>query len=58
LVTEKLRAPVGAEVEIVRLAVNCVGLFTVVELTVIPDPTFTLLTPAMNPVPVNTTFNV
>ncbi len=39
-------------------AVSCVGLSTVVVLTVMPAPTFTVLTPAMKLVPVNTTLSV
>lgn len=55
--TEKLRAPVAAVAEMVIFAVNCVELFTVVELTEIPDPTFTVR-PLLKFVPVKTTFNV
>ncbi len=57
-VTENARGPVAAATVIVRLAVICVGLLTVVELTVIPAPGFTALTPVMKFVPVNTTSSV
>src|SRR5262245_56297332 len=39
-------------------AVICVGLLTVVEFTVIPDPMVTELVPLMKPVPVKTTSTV
>src|ERR1044071_5635631 len=50
LVTEKLWAPVAAAAVTVMFAVIWVALSTVVVLTVMPAPTFTELTPVMNPV--------
>ena len=59
LVTEKLRAPTVAFEAIVRLAVICVALFTVVVFTVISDPKiFTFLKPVMKLVPLKITFSV
>ena len=58
LVTEKLRVPMLAEGLIVGLAVICVELFTVVEFTVIPEPTFTELVPETKFIPVKTTLSV
>jgi len=58
LVTEKFRAPVTAPAVIVRFAVKLVALFTVVELTVMPLPTFTEETPSIKFVPVKTTSSV
>jgi len=58
LVTEKFRAPVVAAAVTMRFAVKLVKLFTVVELTVMPSPTFTEVTPAIKFVPVKTTSSV
>jgi hypothetical protein len=58
LVTEKLRLPVAARTVIVRLAFRLVELVTVVEFTVIPDPTFTELTILLKFLPVKTTSKV
>ena len=58
LVTKKFRAPVAAPAAIVRFVVKLVELFTVVELTVIPVPTFTVVTPVIKFVPVKTTSSV
>ena len=58
LVTEKFRAPVAALAAMVRFAVKFVELFTVVELTVMPLPTFTEVTPLIKFVPVKTTSSV
>jgi len=55
LTTEKIRAPVAAAAVIVRFAVKLVELFTVVELTVMPLPTFTEVTPLIKFVPVKPT---
>ena len=45
--TEKLRAPVSAAAVMVRLVVKLTELVTIVELTVMPVPTFTDVTPLM-----------
>jgi len=58
LVTEKLRAPTAAAAVMVRFAVKLVELFTVVELTVMPLPTFTEVTPVIKFVPVKFTSSV
>jgi hypothetical protein len=58
LVTEKLCGPGAAEPVIVMFAVICVELLTVVLFSVIPAPTFTVLTPAMKSLPVKTTSSV
>jgi len=58
LVTKKFRAPVAAPAAIVRFAVKLVELFTVVELTVMPLPTFTEVTPLIKFVPVKITSSV
>ena len=58
MVTEKFRAPVAAPAAIVRFAVKFVALFTVVELTVMPLPTFTEVTSSIKFVPVKTTSSV
>ena len=58
LVTEKFFAPVLANVVMVRLAVKLVELVTVMELTVMPAPTFTEVTPLIKFVPVKTTSRV
>ena len=46
-VTVTVREPVPAVEPIVMLAVSCVALSTLVELTVMPDPKLTLVTPSM-----------
>jgi len=53
LTTEKFRVPVVAFVLIVMFATILVGLFTVVELTVMSEPTLTDVTPLMKFAPVN-----
>jgi len=58
LVTETFRAPCAAFAPIVMLAVICVALLTVVELTVMSAPKLTELTPPIKFVPVKTTFSV
>jgi len=58
LVTEKLLAPAAAAEVMVRFAVKLVELFTVVELTVMPLPTFTEVTPVIKLVPVKFTSSV
>ncbi len=58
LVTETSRAPVAAPAAMVILAVIWVALSTVVVLTVILAPKFTLETPVWYPVPVKTTSSV
>ena len=57
-VTEKLRAPVSTFVVMVTLAFKLVEPVTIVELTVMPVPTFTEVTPSMKLVPVKTTSRV
>src|SRR5262245_34245832 len=57
-VTERLFGPVAAAAVIVMVAVICVGLSNVVFGSGPPAGTFTARTPAMNPVPVNTTSSV
>ncbi len=56
--TEKFRVPVEAPAWIVMFAVIWVELSTVVEFTVMLDPTFTELVPEMKLVPVKTTLSV
>ena len=58
MVTEKVLAPTAAAVVMTRLAVKLVELVTVVELTVMPGPTSTEVTPLINFVPVKTTSRV
>jgi len=58
LVTEKLRAPVAALALIARFAFKVVELVTVAELTVIPAPALTEVTPLIKSVPVKTTSTV
>lgn len=57
-VTVKLLSPVAAASVIVRFAVKLSGRCTVVVFTVIPGPTFTLVTPLIKFDPVNPTSSV
>lgn len=58
LLKKKLVAPVAAAAVIVRFAVKFAESFTVVELTVMPGPTLTLVTPLIKFVPLKTTSSV
>lgn len=58
MVTEKLRAPVVAAVVMVIFAVRLAALVTVIELTVIPAPTFTVVATLRKFAPVKTTASV
>jgi len=58
LITKKTRSPMAALAAMVRFAVKLVELFTVVELTAMPLPTFTEVTPSIKFVPVKTTSSV
>jgi len=58
LTTAKFREPVAASAVIVKLAVKLVVLVTATLLTVMPEPTSTVVPPLIKFVPVKTTSKV